>query len=80
MDKRRLAEIVIVVLVAVSLISVLAYAMGWWALGFMPFLFLFFPLYIPLGRRETHEGPYCPECGNPVDPGDGFCRVCGRRL
>jgi hypothetical protein len=26
------------------------------------------------------KGPYCPQCGKPVEKGDQFCRHCGASL
>lgn len=47
------------------------------------------PIYeLDLDEEEEDEededrmpgGPFCPQCGRPVDPDDQFCRSCGRRL
>ncbi len=31
-------------------------------------------------EERLEAGPFCPHCGNPVDPDDQFCRHCGTRL
>ena len=46
-------------------------------------LFLFIPFGLGMTRRPEKDEPrgsFCPECGSPMDPGDSFCRVCGRKL
>lgn len=84
MDRRRLRLVLVAVSVASIIITVAGLAFGF---PFMA-LFLFFPGLLGLGgwgRDEQTAGGdadrrYCPECGAPVDPVDGFCRYCGRRL
>ena len=73
------------ILIGVSAASVVAAVLGLY-LGF-PFLafFLFFPGLFGFGFGRDGDpqddgGSRCPECGSQLDPGDSFCRVCGRRL
>ena len=76
------------ILIGISVASVLVTVLGLY-FGF-PFLafFLFFPGIFGLGFGRGDAGDdgsdisrdRCPECGSPVEPEDGFCRVCGRRL
>ncbi len=78
---RGLGFWIILIMVCVSLISIVLWLLGI-RVGFFPFLFLFFPFMIPFGNRRSEDIPEgrCPECGSHVDPGDDFCRACGRRL
>lgn len=73
--------ILLVASVATIIISVVGLFLGF------PFftLFLFFPLagfgFLNGPSRDgMDDAMRCPECGSPLDPGDSFCRVCGRRL
>ncbi len=72
------------VLMAISIVSIVLMFMGY-DVGFLPFLFLFFPIVIPFrGRRNESVGysdeDWCPECGREVMPDDTFCPGCGRML
>ena len=73
------------ILLAISVVSVIVTIVGL-AYGF-PFLALFlcFPGLATFGVFRTVDdepgsGSRCPECGSVIEPGDSFCRVCGRRL
>ena len=82
MDRGKLRLILIGVSVASIVVTILGLCFGF------PFFacFLFLPGLIGIGgfgndRNEKGDtGRYCPGCGSPVDPGDSFCRVCGRYL
>lgn len=39
-----------------------------------------FPPPPPPPRRESATGPACPKCGEPTDPDDYFCIMCGDQL
>ena len=75
------------ILIGISVASVAVTILGlYFEFPFFAF-FLFFPGIFGwgLGRgdrdgRQEGSAIYCPECGSPLDPGDSFCRVCGRRL
>lgn len=88
---RKLALAVFIILLAVSVFTLVARALGWYTGAFhFPFLFLFIPFVFPLFGRGTdrpedsyqHEwdARYCPECGAPTEDGAEFCRYCGRKL
>lgn len=87
MDIRRILMFVSFAMFGIALILMgLRYA-GYPVPTYLPLLFLFIPLVIPsraIGRGEakvTDNGcTYCPECGYQLDPGDSFCKVCGRML
>ena len=86
-ERRDFMTVILVVLLGVSALSVIVYLLAPGFLGFMPFLFLFFPIAIPFGWRRGSgsaeaydESDYCPGCGSPVDPEYDFCTVCGKRL
>lgn len=82
MDRRKLRMLLIGVSVGSVVLTVVGLLFGF------PFFacFLFLPGVIGLGGfrdddgRDGGEGRRCPGCGSPVDPGDSFCRVCGRYL
>ena len=75
------------ILIGISVASVAVTILGlYFGFPFFAF-FLCFPGIFGWGlgrsdRDDRQEGSaiYCPECGSPLDPGDSFCRVCGRRL
>ncbi len=73
--------LLILAFAVLAAVSIGLYFLSGRAFAFIPLLFVF-----PLGfRRNTtayayDESDYCPECGNDVEPGDEFCRVCGRYL
>ena len=31
-------------------------------------------------KANNQEAKFCPNCGNPVEPGDVFCNSCGERI
>lgn len=49
----------------------------------VPLVMMFFPVVLPSRLRRDakvreESGEYCSECGYPLDPDDGFCKVCGK--